>query len=83
LVFPNVASCARNIVKEDVLATLEGDRRLKSRRDAAVYLGVSVGTLDQLLALRVLVPVRIPNVERTFVDVRDLDDLIERAKAPA
>jgi hypothetical protein len=58
-------------------------RRLLDRRGAALYLGVSVRKLDELVAHGVLQPVRLPHCSRTLLDTHDLHGLIEASKEPA
>ncbi len=61
--------------------TFSPPRRLLDLEAGAMYLGISARTLRALIATRHVKPVKLPGVRRALVDVRDLDALIEGAKA--
>lgn len=56
------------------------ESRLKSRKDAAKYIGLSDDILDVLAKKGMISPVRFDGVRKVLYDVRDLDELIESNK---
>src|SRR5262249_23323992 len=55
-------------------------RRVLDVREAAAYLGLSVCTTRELISAGKVPRVRIADMRRVLVDVRDLDQLIEFSK---
>lgn len=62
------------------IATKTNEGRLKSRKDAAKYIGLSVDILDKLAKQGMITPVKFDGVNKILYDVRDLDELIELNK---
>jgi hypothetical protein len=57
------------------------ETRLLGREATAVYLGMTLRSVDRLVNKGVLCPVQIPGVHRTLFDRKDLERLIDAAKA--
>jgi len=55
---------------------MEQETRLFSREGAAMYLGTTPRSVDRLVHKGVLVPIRIPGLQRTLFDKNDLERLI-------
>jgi excisionase family DNA binding protein len=55
--------------------------RLLGLEEAATYLGVTPRTIYRLVEQGLLTPVRLPGVRRTLFDKRNLEDLVESARA--
>lgn len=57
-----------------------GLRRLMSVKEVATYLGITPSTCYGMIRKGVLVPVKIPRLERVLFDQEDIDRLIETSK---
>jgi hypothetical protein len=64
-----------------VLMMPKPQHRLLDRRTAGVFLGISLRKVDELIAKRVLRPVRLPSCGRTLLDIEDLQRLVTTSKA--
>jgi hypothetical protein len=60
--------------------SMEPETRLFSREETAVYLGTTPRSVDRLVNRGVLVPIRIPGLQRTLFDKQDLERLIESSR---
>ena len=61
---------------------MEQEARLFSREETARYLGTTPRSVDRLVGKGVLMPVRIPGLQRTLFDRADLERIIESGKGP-
>lgn len=62
------------------VATKTNESRLKSRKDAAKYVGLSVDILDKLAKEGLISPIKFDGVNKILYDIQDLDELIESNK---
>jgi hypothetical protein len=64
-----------------VMESSQQGQRLIDRRAAGVFLGISLRKIDELIAKKILRPVRLPSCGRTLLDIEDLRRLVATSKA--
>ena len=77
---PTFEDVIARVIREELRKMSFRQKRNLDYDEAAEYLGVSVGSIYNLVAARSLHNVNLPGIKKRLIDIEELDRLIESGK---